>query len=268
MEKVLVLTDLHICAPDARIVGLDPSQRLRAALDAALTPHPDAAGLILMGDLTHHGDATEYAVLREVLAPVLVPVMPMLGNHDRRDAFLAAFPHAPQTQSGHVQQAVDLETHRVITLDTLDGPPYPEGHHGGRLCAARLAFLENALEDKGARRALVCMHHPPITTGIPGMDQIMLANGDVVLRLLAQFPDTHLLLGHLHRTISGRTGGVSWTILKSPCHQGVLDLQSFNAHLSTNEPGAYGVVLMSNDSTIVHSEDVDVPGRQVFGGYG
>ncbi len=267
MRKILFISDLHICAPGQKIIGLDPSDRLRAVLDAATRTHPDADALVLLGDLTHHGLAAEYAALHAILAAVPIPVIPMLGNHDRRAPFLKQFPDAPQMGTGHVQHVLDLETHRIITLDSLDGPPYPAGNHAGRLCRARRAFLEHALASRAGRHALVCIHHPPFDTGIAGMDPIKLADGDAFLDLLASHGNLHLICGHIHRTMSGSTRNVPWSMFKSPCHQGVIDLKSPNAHLSTNEPGAYGLALLSDDGVIVHSEDVGLQDRRVFGGY-
>lgn len=255
VQKILVMTDIHIVEEGRRIIGLDPLARFREALDHALARHPDAAALVLMGDLTHHGMPAQYARLAGALAGLPVPVVPMLGNHDRREAFLAAFPEAPRTASGHVQAVLDLAHHRLITLDTLDGPPYPPGHHAGRLCADRTAWLEAVLSGAGGRRVLVFAHHPPHPTGIPGMDAIPLADGDALLARLARH-GAHLFCGHVHRTISGSTGGVPWTMFKSTCHQGPLDLVTPDSSLAIDEPGAYGVVLLPPGGVIAHSEDV------------
>lgn len=118
MEKILVLTDLHLRAPGRTIIGLDPIARLRAVYDAMLTDHTDAAALILMGDLTHSGHGDEYAVLRDILATCPVPVTYMLGNHDARPAFDGVFADAPRTQHGHLQCTINLPHHRIITLYT------------------------------------------------------------------------------------------------------------------------------------------------------
>jgi 3',5'-cyclic AMP phosphodiesterase CpdA len=248
------------------VIGLDPLARLRAVLDEAISDHQDAVALILLGDLTHHGDPEGYATLRAALAEVPMPIIPMLGNHDHRDAFLAVFPDAPQMASGHVQHSFDVGNYRIITLDSLDGPPYTADHQAGRICPARMDFLKKALAKKGEMRALVFVHHPPFETGIVGMDVIRLANGPAFLAVLAQYSDVHLVCGHIHRTISGSTSGVPWSILKSSCHQVVMDLQSHNLRLSSNEPGSYGLALLMDDGVVVHSKDVDIPGRQVFGG--
>ena len=108
-------------------------------LDAALTDHSDAELLILMGDLCHHGEPVAYQRVARSLSKVSMPVIQMMGNHDRREAFLASFPNAPQTQAGHIQSNQRIADHHVITLDTLDGPPHRQGHHSGKLCADRLA---------------------------------------------------------------------------------------------------------------------------------
>lgn len=266
MKKLLFLSDLHICVPGETIIGLDTLARLETTLNAAMTAHPDAAALILLGDLTHHGHPDEYSALARILANVDIPVIPMLGNHDRRHAFLAQFPNTPQTPQGHIQQFRDIGHHRIITLDSLDGPPYATDHHTGKICADRMAFLDNALTTRNGRFAIVCIHHPPFETGIVGMDRIKLDDGADLLTLLARHGNMHLVCGHLHRTIAGSTLGVPWTVLKSPCHQGVLDLVSPNSSLSTDEASAYGLALLTDYGVIIHSEDVDT-GAKVFGGY-
>ena len=256
MQKILFVSDPHICRPGQKIIGLDPSARLAQVLEAAMKAHSDAAALILLGDLTHRGDPEEYRELDRILAQVTVPVIPMLGNHDRRDAFLSQFPNAPKTPSGHVQQWCDIGDHRIITMDSLDGPPYPTGHHAGVLCPARLAFLEDALSGREGRHAIVCIHHPPFQTGVVGMDLIKLRNGPEVLNLLARHGNLHLVCGHLHQTISGNSRGVPWTVFKSPCHQGVIELTRKSSSMSTNEAGAYGLGLLAEDGLIIHSADV------------
>lgn len=262
MEKLLVMTDLHICSAGDTIIGLDPVDRFCNGLSHALKAHPDAAALILMGDLTHQGTPDQYIRLHDILRDLPLPVIPMLGNHDRRDAFLSVFPDAPLS-NGFVQTVVDLPHHRIITLDTLDGPPYLPGHHSGRLCETRTEWLRTALDGAGNRTPLVFAHHPPFETGIIGMDLIRLKNGDALRDLLAAHPGVMLFCGHVHRTISGVTKGVPWMIFKSPCHQGVIDLENPDSSLSVDEPAAYGLLLLSPDNVVAHTQDVGISGDAI-----
>jgi Icc protein len=254
--KILVLTDLHITDVDEKIIGLDTAAHLQVTLDDALVDHPDAVAMILMGDLTHHGRASQYARLAAIVADFPIPVIPMIGNHDQRDAFLKAFPDAPQTTNGFIQTTLDLPHHRIITLDTLDGPPYPKGHHSGKLCARRYDWLNAALTNLDGRMPIVFAHHPPFETGIVRMDLIKLADGDVLLDTSATYSRCHLFCGHIHRTISGSSRGVPWTMFKSTAHQGVPDLKNPDSSLSIDETAAYGVLLLSPDGAIAHSQDV------------
>lgn len=258
--KLILITDLHVTSFGDTIIGLDPVARLQGVLDHALAHHNDAEAIVLMGDLTHHGRHDQYARLAEIMKDVPIPVIPMLGNHDRRDAFLDQF-NGPTDDNGFVQHMRDLPTHRVITLDTLDGPPYPTGHHAGWLCSKRLHWLNNALDGAGERIPLIIAHHPPFDTGIVGMDAIRLQDGTQLLDAIAPYPNAHLVCGHIHRTISGTTNGVGWSMLKSTCHQGVMDLTTPDSSLSVDEPASYGVALLSNGSTVIHSQDVGFMGE-------
>jgi DNA-binding LacI/PurR family transcriptional regulator len=71
----------------------------RAGGTAAMTrlldrsPQPDA--VLVTGDLTDDGDPRSYARVRELLAPLAVPVHPIPGNHDDRDALREAFADHP-----------------------------------------------------------------------------------------------------------------------------------------------------------------------------
>jgi len=255
MQKILLITDLHITPKGDTIIGLDPTARLQMVIDDALTDHADATCVVLAGDLTHYGDVESYESLYAQLKQFTVPVIPMLGNHDKRDAFLSVFTDAPQTPTGHIQSITDLDDHRIITLDTLDGPPYTKGHHAGRLCADRLAWLDEALANLNGRMPLVFTHHQPFDIGIIGMDRIKLADGDALMdRLTAHH--AHLFFGHMHRNFAGSHRGVPWTCFKSPCHQGPLDLVTPNSSLSIDEPPGYGILLLPPNGVIAHMQDV------------
>ena len=135
MSKLLIMTDLHLTVPPATIIGLDPGARLAQGLAHAAQHHADADRLILMGDLTHHGKPAQYARLRPLLEGLPWPVSLMIGNHDDRRKFRAAFPEAPDA-GGFVQSITDLPDIRLITLDTvclLYTSPSPRDQRGSRM---------------------------------------------------------------------------------------------------------------------------------------
>lgn len=98
MTLLVQLGDLHI---GGELVG-DPSADLAAAVSAVagLRALPDA--IVATRDLTEHGAPTEYARVRELLAPLSIAVRVLVGNHDDRDALRESFP----TSSGEAARPV------------------------------------------------------------------------------------------------------------------------------------------------------------------
>ncbi len=258
MQKIIVLTDLHILPKGETIIGLDPAARFGQVLADALHQHPDAERIVLTGDLTHNGRPSEYAHLRALLADCPLPVSLMLGNHDRRASFSAAFPDTPLTDAGFVQRVIDLDHARLILLDTLDEDA-PD-LHSGYLCAARLDWLADALDTAQGHPCILFTHHPAFVTGFGGMDRIGLRNRSELIDLLRRKGVvTQIVSGHIHRTLQGAAGGIPNAVLKSPCHQMPLILGAQSPHLSIDEPGAYGLLLIGPEGVVVHTQDVGLP---------
>ncbi len=261
MQKLLVFTDIHIVPDGADIIGLDPFERFTQGLAHAVATHPDAARIIITGDLAHHGDPVEYARLKAELDGCPLPVHLMIGNHDRRADFLTAFPDTPVTDQGFVQAALDLDDYRLILLDTVEQEAAIE--HSGYLCAERLGWLERELQAAQNRPVIVFAHHPPIATGFAGMDHIGLSNRAELASLLAKYKNVRqIIAGHVHRTISGSTAGIPTAIFKSTCHQMPMELELETTYASIDEPGAYGLLLLSAEGVIVHTEDFTLPHQE------
>lgn len=255
MEKVLVFSDLHLGPESKKVWGRDPGAVLRRALEQAMARHGDAEALILLGDLADDGRRESYMHLEKLLSRIPMPVVPMLGNTDRRSRFQEVFPKAPMLPSGHVQTYVDLPRHRLITLDTLDGPPYKADHHAGRLCADRMAWLMQVLDSCGDRHPVVFTHHPPMKIGAPAHDAIRLSDGPELMELLSGYPGLHLICGHVHRPVSGISRGVSYSIMGSLLAPFDFDLTGDEITLLKG-PGSYGVVLLQKNGISVNHQAV------------
>jgi 3',5'-cyclic-AMP phosphodiesterase len=84
--------------------------------------------------------------------------------------------------------------------------PLP-GRMEGRL---DLEWLEAELEAARGAPVVVAMHHPPLLTGIPVLDEIGLPPEQRagLTDLLASFPNVRrVVAGHVHRTAFGLLGG-------------------------------------------------------------
>jgi 3',5'-cyclic AMP phosphodiesterase CpdA len=253
----LHLTDLHMTPAGAPpLYGRDPGKRLAAAVaDIAARHGPGSAApaafAVVTGDLTHHGEPAAYERLRGLLAGLPCPAHLMLGNHDARDAFRAAFPEAPIDANGFVQQAVATPAGRFVMLDTKI-----PGTHAGGLCDQRLGWLADRLAEDEAP-VFLFLHHPPYRVGISAMDAIALRDADALWEVIAPHRARirHLFHGHLHRPIAGSWRGIPASSLRGMSHQVALDFADRATTPGSHEPPAYAVVRASADAVVAHSHD-------------
>ncbi len=198
----------------------------------ALDPRPDIA--LLTGDLVDFGRPEEYALLREILAPLAMPLYAIPGNHDEREAMRAAFADQAYLPQGgdFLQYVVEGYPLRLIGLDTL-----VPGEPRGELCARRLAWLDAELARAPERPTILFMHHPPFLTGLANMDWQNCANGESLGAIVERHPQVQrLLCGHVHRPIHLTWHGICASIAPSPSHSCALDLNPDATHDFVLEP--------------------------------
>lgn len=238
------ITDLHIREPGRLAYGrLDTAPYLRAAVGAIgrLRQRPHA--VVLTGDLVDKGAAAEYAHLAELLQPLEaagLPVYLMPGNHDERGALRTSFPaHRYLGEGEFLQYVVDIGPPGGLALVALD--TVVPGASGGRLCAARLQWLDSALRGLAGRPVVVAMHHPPFDTLIGHMDEIGLTAGagELAEILHARGNVERVICGHLHRSIISAFGGTVASTAPSPAHQVCLDLSPDAAGAWVLEPPGF-----------------------------
>ncbi len=264
MTKLILFTDLHMVPEGRTIIGLDPARRLAAGIAHVNRYHADADQVIVMGDLTHRADRASYERLKGELDKLVPPLAITIGNHDRREIFLEVFTDAVTDDNGFVQRVIDFDDCRAVLLDTLFAPPYDyPNSHAGLLCEKRMAWLETQLETAGNRPVLLFMHHPPHATGFTGMDMIRLTNEVEFYDLVKRHGNVlHIFAGHVHRTISGSSRGIPFSVFKSPVHQQPMPFEAPDASLSVDEPAAYGIAVMTDTGVLVHTEDYEIAKRE------
>ena len=244
------LSDLHIKAEGEPLLGkIDTAAMLRACVSdvLALRQQPDA--VVITGDLVDLGTADEYAYLRELLAPLAMPLYVIPGNHDERRALRAAFrEHDYLGQSQHfIQYAIDDYPLRIVALDTVI-----PGASGGELCGERLEWLDRTLAQAQDRPTAVVMHHPPFRTYIAHMDRFALRDPEPFAEVIAQHPQVEAVLcGHVHRPIEMRFAGTIVSIAPSCAHQIALDLDADAPPCFVMEPPGYRLHAYSPDNGLV-----------------
>ncbi|MWA00333.1 hypothetical protein F8568_008090 [Actinomadura sp. LD22] len=81
--------------------------------------------------------------------------------------------------------------------------------HHGFLADETLDWLDGVLGDRREAPAFVCFHHPPVTLGVPYVDEIRLFGEDRLAAVLGRHPQVvAVLCGHAHTaaatTFAGR----------------------------------------------------------------
>jgi Icc protein len=246
------ISDLHI-KPERKLAYgvVDTATMLERCIAhiGRLPQRPDA--VIATGDLVDGATPAEYALLRELLSPLTMPLYLMPGNHDDRRNLREVFVdhHYLQSASEFIQYVIDDFPLRVVVLDTV-----VPGSSGGTLCDERLTWLKQTL-DGSNKPTVVALHHPPFVTGIGHMDRIGLDASDKLERVIAQHPQVErVIAGHLHRPITVRFGGTVASTCPSPAHQVVLDIARDGADHFIMEPPAFQLHWWNGERLVTHTE--------------
>ena len=236
------ISDLHVLADGTLLNGVvDTQSTLAAAIDhiGGLDPRPDL--VLATGDLTQDGRPEDYALLRSAFGSLPMPVYVIPGNHDNRTNLRAAFTdqgYLPETGE-FLHYAVDRYPLRLIGLDTVI-----DGDVGGRMCPARMQWLDERLSEQPDRPTVIFMHHPPFATGIAFMDRPSFKGAQELETLIRRFPAVRLITcGHVHRAIQTRWAGVLATVAPSIVFQMALELAEGAPSAFVVEPPAISLHL-------------------------
>lgn len=218
------ISDFHVFAdaPETSLVRPDAEAAARKVVDDIVRANPVFDAVCLTGDLVDGGSDDDYALLRDILAPIRAPVFVVPGNHDRRDTLRAAFSDRIDfagTTTLHYE--AQLGAVRILALDTLI-----EGQIPGRLDVPQLSWLAERLKTVTEGPTLILMHHPAFPSGVRGLDAMSLIEGREELGALVRaYPGTlRILSGHIHRPYNAIWNGAYCAVAGSPAFQHALDL--------------------------------------------
>ncbi|WP_432988670.1 phosphodiesterase [Dactylosporangium sp. CA-233914] len=251
MPLIAHLSDPHITTG---ALAAEPAAGLYKALTRVLALEPAPDCVIITGDLVDHGRADEYDVLRELLQPYPIPVHLVAGNHDGRDALRQAF-GLPETW-----YAAEYPDFTVIVLESLQ----PELGDAGLLGAEQLEWLDATLRKRTGFPAFVCLHHPPVRVGIPGMDAIRLVDGPELAEVVRRHPHVvRVLAGHLHRVVTAGFAGTILSVAPSTYRQVDLGLREGRPVSFVAEPSGFLLHRLEGGECVTHLVQVSHTGAPV-----
>ena len=173
---------------------------------------PDA--VIFTGDTTQHGSPEEYALLRELLAPLQAPLYLVPGNRDDKDRLQDAFAdHRELPRSrGFLHYTVEEHPVRFVAIDST-----LSGERKGRFCEERQAWLDGVLSEQPERPTLLFIHHPPFDVGDHYVGGYRRPEEAAALAdIVARHPQViGLLCGHVHWPVKTAWAGTEARIMPS-----------------------------------------------------
>ncbi|MGQ7847895.1 metallophosphoesterase [Granulosicoccus sp. 3-233] len=264
--KVIHLTDLHI-SPDP-VMNCDSIEPCEAALRHIARFHTDADLIVVTGDLSDHGDRESYLKLRQLLMDAGLADDPrlrlLLGNHDDRKVFQSVFPETPKDSNGFTQWAEKTESGLFVYLDT-----HEPGTNTGHFCEDRSAWLDATLSSAQADNtpAWLFMHHNPTPVHVLSADSIGLLNGSSFRTLIGKYRDIvrHIAFGHCHFTLSGSLHGVPLSANRGTARALWPGVEQPQPRFATGPlERHYNVMLINDESTVIHSIDFERQDEVVY----
>jgi Icc protein len=254
------ISDFHVFSdvPETGLVRADAADAARKVVADIAAHRPAFDAVIFTGDLTDGGSPADYALLRDILAPLGMPVFVVPGNHDKRAGLRTAFagdhPFGEGPTLNYVAQAGEL---RILALDTL-----VEGQVHGVLDHSQLDWLESRLREQHDGPTAIALHHPPFPSGVPTLDAMCLQGGSEELgRLVGAHQGPLLILaGHIHRPFQSVWQGALCQVGGSPAFQHALDLRHDAPEPgSISEPYAYFILRFAAQQTLtIHKRYVSL----------
>ena len=202
---------------------VDAAEAARKVVHDIANFAPSFDAVMITGDLADGGSAQDYALVKDILAPIKVPIFAIPGNHDARRGFREAFEDTLPFAHG---PKLDYETIcgdvRIIALDTVI-----EGQVHGGLDEHQLDWLAERLAEQTQFLTLILMHHPAFPSTITTLDDMSLVGGrSRFSAIIAGFSGPlRILSGHIHRPYQTLWNGVWCAVSGGPSFQLALSLE-------------------------------------------
>lgn len=226
MARLLQLSDLHVVTAGSKCSRvLDTREILRTAIDRLLERRPALDPLdavLITGDVSDDGSPESYAFARAQLDRLGLPLLPIPGNHDEREAFREGFADLEfMPREGLIDWSVRVGETLVVGVDTL-----VDGQAGGRLRPESLEYLASTLTVADPRPIILALHHPPLRTQIRFMDAIGLENTPALAAVLERVSqEITIVAGHVHGVHLGRLDRHLVATAPAVCSSFALDLR-------------------------------------------
>ena len=234
----------------------DPAAALAQAVEAVLELKPRPHAVLVTGDLADVPGAREYERVRELLAPLPMPVYVLGGNHDDRDALREYFALNGSTgRAGEpFRYSASVGGIRLLVCDSTI-----PGRDTGQFDLEERVWLEAELAADREIPTIVAMHHLPVQIGIRPLDELGMPEPDrrALADVLSVNPQVRrVVAGHVHRTVFDVLGGCGVVACPSTYLQAPLEIPGDELRLIP-EPAGFFVHAELGEDLVSHLQPIE-----------
>lgn len=208
------LSDPHVRSAHEGQGGPDSAARLKSAIASVENLADPNVPIVITGDLVHRGSVEAYDTFWECINRFKRKIYVVPGNHDVRRRIAVQRAQERQTIFNlhqRVVSRVELREFDLLLLDSLE-----EGAEYGRLGSEQLMWVRDQLRNRPGRKHVIALHHPPVVTGLPEIDDSLLRDATDLEQLVCNHSNVVLLLaGHVHRPVFTLFGGTNLVVAPS-----------------------------------------------------
>ncbi len=209
-NRFVLLADIHISEDSEKVARqIYPTQTFEQARGEYLGVDWRPAGVIVAGDCAFNsGETGDYQQLRKLAAPIAMPIVLAMGNHDNRESFWEVFPDqqvVPAPVPGRHVRLIEAPHADWFILDSLD----KTNSTPGRMGALQLQWLADQLDRRPEKPALLVAHHYPLVEGNEDMLKSALLDTEEFYKvILPRKRVKAFIFGHSHRWEHARVDGL------------------------------------------------------------
>lgn len=195
--------------------------------------------VIFSGDLTEFGVTSEFALLKERLAPLNKPYFMVDGNHDVNwsENGTTTFEHYFKDNAPRFC----FDTHGIRFIGCGSGPMLRMG--SPHIPREEITWLESVLDTTSKDQPIIFINHFPQTDNV--------ANSYEVTNMLKEYNVQYILCGHMHHNGTDEYNGLTSILGRSI--------------LRKKDPmGGYNIVTLTHDSIFVAERTVKGPTLPVW----
>lgn len=201
----------------------------------------------------------DYIVARELLEAIRFPVFYLPGNHDRVEGVQRVMlGRGDADLTPRLDYIIERDGVQIICLDSTI-----KGSAAGIIQPSQLAWLESLFIPEDDRPLVVALHHHPLPSGAPWLDEIVLKNGvefhNVLLK--ARHRLRAVLYGHIHEDMTTIRDSINYVSVRSTWFQ---TRTWYGQTQPVNDPfhdPTFNVVTITAQDTFIRRHHFHLPGN-------